>query len=56
VNFAKLGEDDPLLEWMRSAGVPITRDFYPMEPEHEAELPEFLREVDDDPTGDETDN
>ena len=21
------GEDDPLLEWMRSAGVPITRDF-----------------------------
>jgi len=57
------GEDDPLLEWMRSAGVAITRDFYivmnwgadildPWTPEHEAELPEFLREVDDDPTGD----
>ena len=57
------GEDDPLLEWMRSADVSITRDFYivmnwgadipdPWTPEHEAELPEFLREVDDDPTGD----
>jgi len=51
---------DPLLDWMRSANVPITRDTYialswganvpdPWMPEDEAELPSFLREEDPHP-------